>query len=76
MTLVSEKTDCLAFLQFLQRELRESLVRSSNLFPGLDPYLALDYFEESVSLEGRLRSNANYGLLLDSYLRSTVLKTL
>ena len=74
VSIVSEKADCLAFIQFLQKELRNSVRSKSELFPNLDLYVALDFFDRAVGLEGRLRSNANCALLLDNYLRETFLK--
>lgn len=70
-----DKENCLAFLVFLQRQLRQALVSpflGGHALPALQklsPYNLLSSFEGALALEGRLRSNANYGLLLESYLR-------
>jgi hypothetical protein len=64
-----EKEDGVAFSRFLQRRFRDAVVTPPADFPGATPYAVLSAFEGAVELEGRLRSNANYGLLLESFLR-------
>ncbi len=67
----TEKEMAFSFLQTLQAEIR-AILNSSHSLPELSRYSSqhlLDSFEAAVELEGRLRSNANYGLLVESYLR-------
>lgn len=68
---LTEKDQALAFLQTLQTELRET-VTGRNVLPELSKFSSrhlMSSFEAAVELEGRLRSNANYGLLVESFLR-------
>ncbi|MEQ1843276.1 MAG: hypothetical protein ABL994_22965, partial [Verrucomicrobiales bacterium] len=54
-----------ALVASLQKRWREAVVR----FPdNPDSYAHLELFDESLQLESRLRSNANYGLMLESFL--------
>jgi len=68
---LGEKDDALFFLNVLQTEIRQALLAQSTV-TELTRYPArhlMGSFEAAVELEGRLRSNANYGLLMESYLR-------
>ncbi|NBX93417.1 MAG: hypothetical protein EBZ49_03245 [Proteobacteria bacterium] len=66
-----EKEACLRFIQFLQTELRKAATgdEPQTLFSSWSSYDCAKKFDEIVQLEGRLRSNANYGLMLESFLR-------
>lgn len=72
---LNEKEDALKFLQFLQCEIYRSLlaieVRNSQppMFKSLTSHELTLKFESVIALEGQLRSNANYGLMLESLLR-------
>lgn len=68
---LSEKEDCLEFLKFLQRQFRDAVVAEPSVaeLKGSSPFSLLSGFEGALVLEGRLRSNANFGLLLESYLK-------
>jgi len=57
------KEKALEFLKFLQHHLHsEAMTSPRNSFKQLSIY------DESIELEGRLRSNANYALMLESFL--------
>jgi|694.fasta_scaffold106447_3 DNA polymerase III delta prime subunit len=66
-----EKEVCLRFVQFLQLELHKTALseKSTDLFASLSAADCAKKFDELVDFEGRLRSNANYGLMLESLLR-------
>jgi DNA polymerase III delta' subunit len=61
---LKEKEDCVRFARFLQRTLREEAA-SGQADPGV-----FERFDAALELEGRLRSNANYALMVDGFLRS------
>lgn len=58
------KEDVLGFVTHLQTHLRNQVLSARHFFN----YERLDQFDEAVAMEGRLRSNANYGLMLESFL--------
>lgn len=66
-----DKEVCLRFVQFLQLELHQAALseNASGIFASLTPSDCTKKFDELVDFEGRLRSNANYGLMLESLLR-------
>lgn len=61
IALCEEKESCLRFLQFLQSSIRNKAVKNGSSETALK-------YEKAVELEGRLRTNANQGLLLESFL--------
>ena len=63
---LDEKERCLQFLQFLQHYLRDALLGAEGVGHSLE---LSEKFDATLFLEGRLRSNANYGLMLESLLR-------
>ena len=70
------KEEILGFVRFLQTCLRDSALSSSTPVAGLEGltvYETLARFESALRLEGRLRSNANYGLMLEGFLRESFL---
>lgn len=68
--LCDEKSGTLRFLQFLETGLRMQAISAgkASLFNNLKPQECAMKFEKLVELEGKLRSNANHGLLLESLL--------
>lgn len=60
---IDSKEKALDFVHFLQHTLH----RSALLSPG-DASDTVFVYDETVELEGRLRSNANYALMLESFL--------
>ena len=66
----------LIWLQFLQSEIHNSLIAKeakkerSGLFDNISSHELTFKFEAVVTLEGQLRSNANYGLMIESLLRN------
>jgi DNA polymerase III gamma/tau subunit len=70
LELSNEKQDALRLLQFLESELRVQATSptQTNLFSKLSPKDCALKYEKLVELEGKLRSNANHGLLLESLL--------
>ncbi|MBI1859607.1 MAG: hypothetical protein HYR96_01655 [Deltaproteobacteria bacterium] len=56
-----EKSDVLAFVHYLQARVRQEAVNDSSWYQ-------IHEFERLMELEHRLRSNASYGLLLESHL--------
>lgn len=66
-----DKGRCLGFLRFLQMQLRAAAVGAGAVssFRRLSVESALVKFDEALTLEGRLRSNANYGLMLETFMR-------
>lgn len=72
---IKEKEECLEFLKFLQHQFRDAMVNppSAPEWKGVPPYGLLRGFEGALELEGKLRSNANHGLLLESFLKQTFL---
>jgi DNA polymerase III delta prime subunit len=78
---LEKKEQCLDFLNFLEKQLRNAALSpylsesSPNLFQGLTPYEAMDKFEACLKLEGRLRSNANYALMLESFLNRNFIES-
>lgn len=73
---IEEKEDALKFLQFLQSEIHQCLLsketnnNNSNLLSCYSAHELTLKFEAVVTLEGQLRSNANYGLMIESLLRN------
>lgn len=68
--LCDEKSGTLRFIQFLEMGLRLQALSAGKtpLFNDLKPQECALKFEKLVELEGKLRSNANHGLLLESLL--------
>ena len=67
---LDSKEKTLEFVHFLQTRIRKEVLTPSE-YPTLKHpalYESLALFEETLVLEGRLRSNANYGLMLESFL--------
>lgn len=70
-----DKEKCLELVQYLQVQWRLTALHPhlgtspSNVFQSASFWEALMLFDEAVQLEGRLRSNANPSLLLESHLR-------
>jgi DNA polymerase III delta' subunit len=62
---LDKKEKVQAFVSFLQKRLRDELITGS---PRQSAWWLLERFENSLELEARLRSNANYGLMLESFL--------
>lgn len=70
---LSEKEDVLSFLTFLQHEIRTSVLsgnHTSSLFTSESEHSLTRMYDSAVTLEGRLRSNANSGLMLEDFLRT------
>lgn len=71
---LSEKEDVLNFLQYLQHEIRNAVLSGDNspspLLPARSTLARTQLYEKAVALEGRLRSNANSGLMLEDFLRT------
>lgn len=71
---LGNKAQCTRFLHFLQDNLRQAATNpylkqlKSGPFLRLPEISALEAFEASVKLEGRLRSNANYALMMEDFL--------
>ena len=72
---LDKKEDALNFLQFLQSELYQCLLSkesgkpTNSIFNKLSPHDLTIKFDSVVTLEGQLRSNANYGLMIESLMR-------
>lgn len=66
-----EKEACLRFLQFIQLQLRQRAIEDINegVFKGLSPVECVYKYQKIIELEGRLQSNANHSLLLESLMR-------
>jgi DNA polymerase III delta' subunit len=75
LSAIEDKAQCLVFLQFLQEALRGAALEphlhaaAETVFPDSSDSALLRAYDEALKLEGRLRSNANYALMLESYLR-------
>jgi hypothetical protein len=71
-----EKESALRLLQFLQVALRKQALGESQggLFAPLSPLECTYKYQKTVELEGKLRSNANTGLLVESLMRQEFLK--
>jgi len=71
-----EKEAALRFLQFLQVALRKQALGEvqGSLFNPLSPLECTYKYQKTVELEGKLRSNANTGLLMESLMRQEFLK--
>ncbi len=73
---LGEKEEALKFLQFLQLEIHKALLskesskEGSLLFNSYSTHELTLKFDSIVTLEGQLRSNANYGLMIESLLRN------
>ncbi|MBY0369431.1 hypothetical protein K2X33_02020 [bacterium] len=73
-----DKEKCLELVHYLQVQWRLSALHPhlgtapSEVFQSASFWEALMLFDEAVQLEGRLRSNANPGLLVESHLRETL----
>jgi DNA polymerase III delta' subunit len=78
---LEKKEECLSFLNFLEKALRNAAVAphvkepSLASFQSLTPYEAMDKFEACLKFEGRLRSNANYALMLESFLNRNFIES-
>lgn len=73
---INDKVTCARFVTFLQERVHESFTgRRAVPFTGLPPskFALLSIFDELLLLEWRLRSNANYGLLVEDFLRGNLL---
>ncbi len=76
---LKEKDKCLELVHYLQVQWRLAALHPylgsnpAGVFQSASFWDALILFDEAVQLEGRLRSNANPGLLLESHLRETLL---
>jgi DNA polymerase III delta prime subunit len=74
---LKEKDKCLELVHYLQVQWRLCALNPyleknpAGVFQSASFWDALILFDEAVQLEGRLRSNANAGLLLESHLRET-----
>mgnify|MGYP000653281065 CR=1 FL=1 len=81
LSLVEEldsKEETLGFLQFLQREMHQAVTAKpmqENFFVALSPHELTRKYASVLELEGRLRSNANYGLMLETLLRQDFIGT-
>lgn len=62
---LDKKEKAQALISFLQRELHSQIMSNPE---SPQSFLQLSRFEQAVETEGRLRSNANYGLMLESFL--------
>lgn len=75
---LKEKDKCLELVHYLQVQWRLSALHPylgenpAGVFQSASFWDALILFDEAVQLEGRLRSNANPGLLLEAHLRETL----
>src|SRR5690606_3691537 len=69
---LKEKTQCAEFVRFLQWQLRRVALSQSvaPVLAGISRYHAVRLFDEATELEGKLKSNANHGLLLEDFLRT------
>lgn len=70
-----KKEDALGFVHYLQSEIRNAITTNSRsstpkFLSSYTPFELSIKFEDLTQLEGRLRSNANYGLMLESLLRN------
>ncbi len=78
---LKDKDRCVELVQYLQVQWRMAALHPhlgqnpSGVFQSASFWESLMLFDEAVQLEGRLRSNANPGLLLESHLRETLSKT-
>lgn len=68
---LDSKEEALGFLQFLQNEMHTTVTGgfSENFFSALSVHDITRKYASVLELEGRLRSNANYGLMLETLLR-------
>lgn len=66
-----EKEECLKFLQFLQVRLHDRATgnKTESLFASLPEKVCPMKHQKVVELEGKLKSQANFGLLLEALLR-------
>jgi DNA polymerase III delta' subunit len=62
---LDKKEKAQALISLLQRNLHTQIMNDPE---SAESFLQLERFERAVETEGRLRSNANYGLMLDSFL--------
>lgn len=62
---LDSKEKVVDFVHALQSHLRSQALQATDESALLD---SLEPFDEAVALEGRLRSNANYGLMLEAFL--------
>ncbi len=75
---LKDKDKCLELVHYLQVQWRLSALhphlgeQPSQVFQSASFWDALMLFDEAVQLEGKLRSNANPGLLVESHLRDTL----
>lgn len=68
-----DKEKCLGFLQHLQGELRAATIGEPSALAERPATRNLETFDEALKLEGRLRSHANYGLMLEVFVRRELL---
>jgi DNA polymerase III delta' subunit len=72
---LEEKEEALKFLQFLQAEIYQSILAQETgtspalFFTQFSSHQLTLTFDSVVTLEGQLRSNANYALMIESFLR-------
>lgn len=67
-----KKPQAVEFIRFIQRQSREAALGNASLFADLSWARAVSTFEAAVEIEGRLRSNANSSLMLESFLMTHV----
>jgi hypothetical protein len=74
---LDDKDACLQLVRHLQHGFRAIATAQgappTPLFQKFDEWQALNKFDAAVALEGRLRSNANCGLLLEDFIRRELL---
>lgn len=66
------KEETLSFIRFLQNEMHATVtgkIAKENFFHALSEHEITRKYASVLELEGRLRSNANYGLMLETLLR-------
>lgn len=69
---LDDKERCLLLVRHLQHGLHAIATQQgapTPLFDSLDEWQAIRKFEEAVAVEGRLRTHANCGLLLEDFIR-------
>jgi len=67
---LKDKERTLEFLQYLQKGVRDrTLDKDDKTFGDLSDTQSLALFQDALVVEGRLRSNANYGLMVENLLR-------
>ncbi len=67
---LDSKEEALSFIQYLQGEMHAAATgNSKNFFSAMGIHDTSRKYANLLELEGRLRSNANYGLMLETLLR-------